>query len=75
MFKTVKIKLNPQINLPFNFLIQKYFFHDNPTWNINYSEYVFPSRYSEYLLMVKHIKQKKESEKNGIGNVGENPLD
>jgi len=21
-------KLNPQINLPFNFLIQKYFFHD-----------------------------------------------
>ena len=27
-----------QINLPFNFLIQKYFFHDNPTWNINYSE-------------------------------------
>ena len=31
-------KLNPQINLPFNVLIQKYFFHDNPTWNINYSE-------------------------------------
>ena len=31
-------KLNPQFNLPFNFLIQKYFFHDNPTWNINYSE-------------------------------------
>jgi len=29
---------NAQINLPFNFLIQKYFFHDNPTWNINYSE-------------------------------------
>jgi len=29
-----------QLNLPFNFLIQKYFFHDNPTWNINYSEYV-----------------------------------
>jgi len=28
----------PQINLPFNFLIQKYFFYDNPTWNINYSE-------------------------------------
>ena len=23
-------KFNPQINLPFNFLIQKYFFHDNP---------------------------------------------
>jgi len=21
----------PEINLPFNFLIQKYFFHDNPT--------------------------------------------
>ena len=34
-------KFNPQINLPFNFLIQKYFFHDNPTCNINYSEYVF----------------------------------
>ena len=27
-------KLNLQINLPYNFLIQKYFFHDNPTWNI-----------------------------------------
>jgi len=26
---------NPQINLPFDFLIQKYFSHDNPTWNIN----------------------------------------
>jgi len=31
-------QLNPQINLPFNFLIHKYFFHDNPTWNINYSD-------------------------------------
>ena len=31
-------KLNPQISLSFNFLIHKYFFHDNPTWNINYSE-------------------------------------
>ena len=31
-------KLNLQINLPVNFLIQKYFFHDSPTWNINYSE-------------------------------------
>ena len=39
--KFVTKKLNPQINLPFNFLIQKYFFHDNPTWNINYSEQVF----------------------------------
>ena len=29
---------NPQIYLLFNFLIQKYFFHDNSTWNINYSE-------------------------------------
>ena len=28
-------KLNQQNYLPFNFLIQKYFFHDNPTWNIN----------------------------------------
>ena len=34
MFRTGKTKLNPQINLPFNFLIQKYFFHVNPTWNI-----------------------------------------
>jgi len=29
-------QLNPKINLPFNYLLQKYFFHDNPTWNINY---------------------------------------
>ena len=36
MFRIGKIKLNPQINLPFNFLIQKYLFHDIPTWNINY---------------------------------------
>ena len=58
-------KLNPQINLTFNFLVQKYFFHDNPTWNINYSEQVFQAdtcnRYLEYLLMVK-----KEQVKNGI---------
>jgi len=33
-------KLNPQINLPFNFLIKKYIFHDNPTWKINYSKYL-----------------------------------
>ena len=39
--------LNPQINLPFNFLIQKYFFHDNPTWNINYSEYLLQSLISK----------------------------
>jgi len=32
-------KLNPQINLPFHFLIQKYFFHDDPTWN-NTTEYL-----------------------------------
>ena len=31
-------KINLQINLPFNFLVQKYLFHDNPTWNINYLE-------------------------------------
>jgi len=47
-----KTKINPQIYLPFNFLIQKYFFDDNPTWNINYSVSI-SSRYSEYLLMVK----------------------
>ena len=36
------------------FLIQKIFFHDNPTWNLNYSEYQvgIPSRYSEYLLRI-----------------------
>jgi len=31
-------RLNSEINLPLNFLIQKYFFHDNPTWNINWLE-------------------------------------
>jgi len=33
-------KINPQINLPYtsNLLAQKYLFHYNPTWNINYSE-------------------------------------
>jgi hypothetical protein len=31
-------KLNPEINLPYNFLIQKYVFHDNATWNLKYSE-------------------------------------
>jgi len=31
-------KFNPQISLPLNLLIQKYFFHDNPTSNINYLE-------------------------------------
>ena len=46
-------QFNPQINLPFNFLIHKYFFHDYPTWNINYSEYVFQVGTREYLLMVK----------------------
>jgi len=28
-------KQNPQINLPFNSLIQKFFFFDSPNWNIN----------------------------------------
>ena len=28
-------ELYAQINLPFKFLIQKYLFHDNPSWNIN----------------------------------------
>ena len=30
-------QLNPKTNLLFNVLIQKYFFHDDPTWN-TYSE-------------------------------------
>ena len=34
------IKLNSQINLPVNFLIQKSYFQEKPTWNI-YSEQVF----------------------------------
>ena len=29
-------KWNPHINLPFNVLIQKYFFHDSPTWSMYY---------------------------------------
>ena len=29
-FEFATEKLTQQINLPFNFLIQKYFFHDNP---------------------------------------------
>ena len=37
-FKFATKTLNPQIKLPFNFLIQKYFGHDKPTWNIHYSE-------------------------------------
>ena len=55
-------KLNLQINLPFNVLIQKYFFHDNPTRNTNYWEYVFQvstlSMNSEYLLMGKIVGKK-----------------
>jgi len=31
-------KIKSQINLPCSFLIQKCFLHDNPSWNINYSE-------------------------------------
>ena len=36
--KSATTNLNPQIHLPFQVLIEKYFFHYNPTWNINYSE-------------------------------------
>ena len=31
-------KLHPQIKAPSIILIQKYFFHDNSSWNINYLE-------------------------------------
>jgi len=55
-------KLNPQINLPFNFCIQKYFFHDNPTWNINYSALVFQLGTRSTYSMVKSSRQKIESE-------------
>ena len=41
------------------YFIQKCVFHDNPTWNINYSGVDIPGKYSEYLLMVKSIRQKK----------------
>ena len=57
--------LNPQINLPFNFLIQKYFFHDNPTWNINYSEQVLGVGTWSIYSWEKVVG--KESVKNGIG--------
>ena len=56
-------KVNPQINLPFNYLIQKYLFHNNP---IYYSEYVFlvgtRGAYSWYKVL-----GQKLSEKTGIG--------
>ena len=55
-------KLNPQINLPFIFLIQKYSFHDNPTWNINYSEQV-----NVVPTNGKGEQVKKEQVKHGIG--------
>jgi len=35
-----KKKFNPQITFPFHFLIQKYFFRDDPTLNIDYPEYL-----------------------------------
>ena len=34
-------------NPPINFLTQKYFFHDNLSWNINNLGVGIPSRYSE----------------------------
>jgi len=40
-------KLNPQINLPFIVLIQKYFFSEYKLLRVG-----IPSRYSEYLLQV-----------------------
>ena len=48
-------KLNAQINLPFIFLIKKYFFHDNPTWHIKLLGVGIPSWYSESLLVVKRV--------------------
>ena len=68
--KFPKKKLNQQINLPFNFLIQKYFFHDNPTSNINYSIQVgIPGRYSEQVLR-EPTHSKKRVSKNRSGNFG-----
>jgi len=64
LFSTGKIKLNPQINLPFNILIQKYFLHDIPTWNINY--FVFqvgtPSIYSWQKILGNKESEKTELE-------------
>ena len=34
----LKFGFKKSTNLPFDFLIQKNFFRDNPTWNINYWE-------------------------------------
>ena len=61
-----KVQLtNSQINLPYIFFNQKYFFHDNPTWNINYFEQVFQvgtqSTYSWQKVVGKKVG------KNGIG--------
>jgi len=52
--------LNPQINLPLNFFIQKYFFHDSPYLEYKLFAVGIPSigtrrRYSEHLLMVKRV--------------------
>ena len=59
-------ELNPQINLPFNFLIQKYFFQDSPILEYKLHRVGIASRYSEYLLIVKSSRLKK-AVKNGIG--------
>ena len=70
MFRTGKIKLNPQINLPINLFNWEIFL----PWH-SYLEYkllgvCIPSRYSEYLLMVKIIRQKKRvGNKRGIDPV------
>jgi len=42
---------NPHINLPFHFLVQKYFFHK--LFRAGLCQVCIQSRYSEYLLMVK----------------------
>ena len=55
-------KINPQINLlfkNFNFLIQKYFFHDNHILEYKLFQVGTWSRYLKYLLMVKSSRLKK----------------
>ena len=68
MFRMGQKYLNSQINLLFNFLIQKYFFHDNPTWNINYSGVGISRKYSRVHAHGKMYQAKtNKNKKNGIG--------
>ena len=62
-FKLATEKLNPQINLPFNLLIQKYFFHDNPTWEYKLFGVGIQSRYTEQVFGVPTHGKKQQVKK------------